>query len=251
MTVPETEAKAHLLWTGDDFRRALPFVALVALFVTSLVTAQLLAVKIVAFELPTVLPLVGPALVVPAGVIAYAVTFLATDCIAELYGRRTAHLVVNVGFAMILVMLALVWLAIVAPAGEAGVDQDAFASVMGPSTNIVVGGLIAYLVSQNWDVFAFHRIREYTEGRLLWVRNLGSTATSQAVDTVVFILVAFAIAPALLGIGDSLPTGLIVSLIVGQYLAKLLIAVLDTPFVYLIVGFVRSRSNGSDRTIPS
>ena len=228
---------------GSLAHGSLPFVALVALFVTSLVTAQLLAVKILAFSLPAELPVVGPELIVPAGVLAYAVTFLATDSIAELYGRRIAHLVVNVGFAMILVMLGLVWLAILAPASPAGVEQEAFAAVMGPSTNIVLGGLLAYLVSQNWDVFAFHRIREYTDARLLWARNLGSTATSQAIDTVVFIVVAFALAPALLGIGDALPAPVIASLIVGQYLIKLLIAALDTPFVYLIVGYVRSRAD--------
>ena len=223
-------------------------VALVALFVTSLVTAQLLAVKILVFELPTTVPVVGEAILVPAGVLAYAITFLATDCYAELYGEQRARRLVNVGFATLFVMLSLVWLAIVAPGSPAGVDPDAFASVMGPSTNIVAGGLLAYVLSQHWDVFAFHRIREYTEGRLLWVRNVGSTATSQALDTTVFIVVAFLAAPTLLGIGDPLPLAVIVSLIVGQYLVKLLIALVDTPFVYVIVGYARTRGLAAPAT---
>jgi len=227
----------------SDSEGPLPAVALTlaALFVTALVTAQLLAVKIIALPVPFEAGPLGPELIVPAGVLAYAITFLATDCYAELYGKRPAQLMVNVGFATILAMLALVWLAILAPASPAGVDQEAFATVMGPSTNIVLGGLLAYLVSQNWDVVAFHRIRARTGRKRLWVRNLGSTATSQAIDTVVFILVAFAIAPALLGIGPVLPAEELLALIVGQYLIKLLIAVADTPFVYLIVGAVRSR----------
>lgn len=214
-------------------------VGLVALFVTALITAQLLAVKVVSIGLPTELPVIGPEIIVPAGVIAYAVTFLATDCLTELYGHRQAAVVVNVGFGMILVMLALVWAAILAPTSPAGVDQEAFAAVMAPSTNIVLGGLVAYVLSQNWDVFAFDRIRRVTGRRLLWVRNLGSTLTSQAIDTVVFISIAFWAAPAILGIGEALPAVAVASLIVGQYLLKLLIALLDTPFVYAIVGAVR------------
>jgi queuosine precursor transporter len=218
-----------------------PRLALAALFVTALVTAQLLAVKILAFGLPLDAPVVGSEVIVPAGVLAYAITFVATDCYAELYGRRPAQLLVNVGFAMILVMLSLVWLAILAPGSPAGVDPELFAQVLSPSTNVVLGGLLAYLVSQNWDVIAFHRIRDLTDGRLLWVRNLGSTATSQAIDTVVFISVAFALAPSVLGIGVALPVGAVLALIVGQYLIKLLIALADTPVVYAVVGLVRSR----------
>ncbi len=219
----------------------LPRIGLAALFVTSLVVAQLLAVKILALGLPVELPVVGGAIIVPAGVLAYAITFLATDCYAELYGRRPARVLVSVGFAMILLMLALVWLAILAPGSPAGVDPDLFARVLAPSTNVVLGGLLAYLVSQNWDVFVFHRIRERTGRRMLWVRNVGSTATSQALDTVVFVLVAFSLSPALLGIGAALPAGELLALIVGQYLLKLLIALADTPAVYAVVRLVRSR----------
>jgi uncharacterized integral membrane protein (TIGR00697 family) len=216
-------------------------IGLVALFVTALVVAQLLAVKIVPIALPTDLPVVGAEILVPAGVVAYAVTFLATDCLTELYGHRQAAVVVNVGFGMVLVLLALVWAAILVPTHPAGVEQAAFATVMAPSTNIVLGGLLAYVVSQNWDVVAFDRIRRYTGPRLLWVRNVGSTLSSQFIDTVVFVTVAFLAAPTLLGIGQALPTGAIVGLVSGQYLVKLGIAVLDTPFVYLITGAVRRR----------
>ncbi|MEM4782656.1 MAG: queuosine precursor transporter [Halalkalicoccus sp.] len=225
-----------------------PGLVLAALFVTALVTAQLLAVKILALPSPVDLPAIGGEIIVPAGVLAYAATFVATDCYAELYGRRAAHWLVNVGFAMILVMLSLVWLAILAPGSPAGVDPDLFAQVLAPSTNVVLGGLLAYLVSQNWDVLVFHRIRERTGEKLLWARNLGSTATSQALDTIVFILVAFSLAPAVLGIGPALPFEELAALIVGQYLIKLLIAIADTPVVYAIVGLVRSRTAGRAAT---
>jgi uncharacterized integral membrane protein (TIGR00697 family) len=118
--------------------------------------------------------------------------------------------------------------------------------VLGASTNIVAGSLLAYLVSQNWDVLVFHALRERTDGRYLWFRNVASTATSQAIDTVIFVSVAFLVAPALLGTGQPLPTPVVLSLVAGQYLLKLLIALADTPFVYAVV---RALGDGRDESV--
>ncbi|MFC7072789.1 queuosine precursor transporter [Halovenus rubra] len=215
-------------------------IALAALFVTGLVTAQLLAVKLLAFSLPGSFPIVESSITVPAGVLAYAVTFVASDCYTELYGRQEATVMVNVGFMMNFVMLGLVWLAIVAPGSEQGVDPATFESVLGLSTNIVVGSLAAYLVSQNWDVFVFDRIRTKTDGRHLWLRNLGSTATSQFIDTAIFVLMAFYLVPQIAGIGNVSSASLLLQLLVGQYIIKLGIAALDTPVVYTIVSYLRA-----------
>jgi hypothetical protein len=220
-------------------------VGLIALFVTALITSQVTATKLLGFSLPVDLPVVGSLLVLPGASVAYAVTFFASDCYAELYGRRAAQVMVNVAFAMNFVLLALVWTTLAAP--QAPLPQppaSAFSSVLGASVNVVLGSLVAYLVSQNWDVVVFHRIREYTGGERLWLRNVGSTATSQAIDTVLFVGIAFGVAPTLLGVGDALPLSGAISLMLGQYLLKLLIAVVDTPFVYAVVGLVRSRETG-------
>ncbi|WP_137287993.1 queuosine precursor transporter [Natronorubrum halophilum] len=215
-------------------------VALIGLFVTALVTAQLTASKLLAFSLPFSLPITGAELVLPGAAFAYALTFLASDCYAELYGRRAAQVVVNVAFAMNFVVLALVWSTIAAPAAEPAVSGQ-FADVLGASTNIVLGSLLAYVVSQNWDVVVFHRIRAYTGADKLWLRNIASTASSQAIDTVIFVAIAFSLAPALVGVGPVLGVGDLLALMVGQYLLKLVIAVLDTPVVYAVVSLVRSR----------
>jgi uncharacterized integral membrane protein (TIGR00697 family) len=219
-------------------------VAVAALFVTALVVAQLTASKLLALPLPggVSLPVVGSALVVPGAAFAYALTFFASDCYAELYGKRAAQVVVNVGFAMNLVLLALVWAAILAPvAGASAVPADEFRAVLGAGTNVVAGSLLAYALSQNWDVLVFHRLRRLTDGDHLWLRNLGSTATSQALDTVVFVGVAFGLAPVVLGVGAPLDPPVLVQLAVGQYLLKLAVAVLDTPFVYATVRLLRDR----------
>lgn len=222
-------------------------VAILALFVTALVTAQLTASKILAFEIPFSLPITGNLLVLPGAALAYALTFFASDCYAELYGKKPAQQLVNVGFVMNFVMLVLVYSTIAAPAARASVDPEMFATVLGASTNIVLASLAAYLVSQNWDVLAFHWLKDATDGDHLWLRNIGSTASSQAIDTVIFVLGGFLIVPTLLGTGVALPTNVLLQLIVGQYLLKLLIAVVDTPFVYAVVRMVR-RSDGRTKT---
>lgn len=209
-------------------KRDRQLVALTALFVTALMAAQVLASKLIAVNIP----LIG-AVALPGGTLAYAATFFASDVVAELHGKKRARWMVNAGFAMNFVLLALVWIAIQAPAAQGSIDPGQFASVLGASANIVAGSLIAYVVSQHWDVFAFHAIRNQTGGRFLWLRNVGSTATSQAIDTVIFATIAFVVAPTVFGIGAALPLGIVWSIIVGQYVAKVFIALADTPFVYL------------------
>ena len=220
----------------SNHRLAVGQVALLSLFVTALVTAQVTASKVLAFDLPLSVPIAGETLFLPGAALAYALTFFASDCYSELYGRRAAQVMVNVAFVMNFVLLALVWSTIYAPIAPpfvTEVGQAEFTNVLGASTGIVVGSLAAYLVSQNWDVIVFHWIRDATDGEYLWLRNIGSTATSQLLDTVIFITVGFVAFQ-----GASLDTAL--QLIVGQYLLKLLIALADTPFVYLVVGVVRS-----------
>jgi uncharacterized integral membrane protein (TIGR00697 family) len=230
----------------SDARSDAGRIALVALFVTALTTAQLTASKILAFGLPVELPVTGASIMLPGAALAYALTFFASDCYSELYGRRAAQVMVNVGFVMNFVLLGLVWSTILAPAADPEAASQ-YRAVLAPAANIVLGSLAAYLVSQNWDVLIFHRIREATGPSLLWLRNIVSTATSQAIDTVLFVAVAFYVAPRVLGVGDPAPVSVVLSLIVGQYLLKLVIAVADTPFVYAVVkAFGGSRIEAED-----
>jgi len=217
--------------------------SLVALFVTALISAQVTAAKVLAFGIPVSLPLTGDLITVPAAVFAYALTFFASDCYAELYGRRDAQALVNVAFVMNFVLLGILWLAIEAPVFvESPVGQEPFAETLSASTGVVAGSLLAYLVSQNWDVVVFHRIKERTAGDSLWLRNVVSTASSQLIDTVIFITIAFFFF-------QGLPVDTVLGLILGQYLFKLALAGLDTPFVYLVVGVARSRGEAARTTL--
>ena len=219
-------------------RSAVAAVGLITLFVVALATAQLTASKVLALPLPFGLPVVGAEVILPGAALAYALTFLASDCYAELYGRRATQVVVNVAFLANFLVLALVWSTLAAPGVNPEVSA-AFQTALGPAGNVVAGSLLAYVVSQNWDVFVFHAIRDRTGRGMLWLRNIASTATSQAIDTAIFVGVAFYAAPLVLGSGDPLQPGVLLALGLGQYLLKLAIAVLDTPIVYLVVGAVR------------
>jgi hypothetical protein len=223
--------------------------ALAALFVTALITAQVTAAKVLAFPSPVSLPFTGSTLVLPGAALAYALTFFASDCYTELYGKRAGQRLVNVAFAMNFVLLALVYSTIAAPAAASSIDPGQFAAVLGASTNIVAGSLVAYLFSQNWDVYVFHAIREVTGRERLWLRNLASTASSQAIDTVVFVGIAFYLLPRVAGIGPQLPTNVVLGLMVGQYALKLVIAAVDTPFVYLVTNAVRASESGHEDPI--
>ena len=213
-------------------------IGLIALFITGLLTAQLTAVKILELS-----PLnLGISVIVPAGVLAYAITFFASDCYAELYGKQAARTVVSIAFIMNIVMLVLIWISINAPGSEAGVSPELFATVLGPSANVVIASLTAYLVSQNLDILIFDTIREKTNGSKLWLRNIGSTTISQLVDTILFITLTFSILPSIVGIGIGLPLSVIVQLILGQYLVKLLIALADTPLIYAFFSYLKKEN---------
>jgi uncharacterized integral membrane protein (TIGR00697 family) len=222
----------------SESQRTTLIIALSALFLTSLITAQLISSKLALLTLPVI-----GAVVYPTGSLAYAGTFFASDLTSEIFGKETARRLVNIGFGMNFMMLAFVWLAIWATPAEGGVSQEMFQTVIGTSTNIVLGSLVAYIVSQNWDVIAFHSLRERTEGKWLWLRNIGSTGTSQMIDTVLFTVIAFVVVPDLLGTGIRLPFPVVIQTIIGQYILKLGIAVADTPLVYAAVGVLRRRTN--------
>jgi len=164
------------------------------------------------------------------GIIAYPVTFLATDLISELYGRQRAGLVVKVGFVVSVFVTFVVWIANQAPIFEQSpVTDEAFNMVFGLLPGIVFGSMIAYLTAQLIDVHVFEFWRNLTEGRHLWLRNNGSTMFSQLVDTVLVVTIALVIWPDV----DANPQTTRITwetwrgIVFGQYL------LFDTPLFYL------------------
>lgn len=198
------------------------------MFATSLVTANVLAGKIVSF---------GEYVVLPAAVVTYAFTFLITDIIGELYGKKKAAQAVMFGFiaqAFASVMILMGKYLPVAPFAQE--TQQAYETLLGQNWRFVVASLVAYLAAQNLDVWLFHFIREKTGVRHKWLRNNASTMSAQFVDTAIFITIAF------WGVVPNLW-----AMIVSQYVVKVGLALLDTPFFYLFTK-VRDRY-GTRKTI--
>lgn len=182
------------------------------IFVTSLIVANIVSAKIVTFW----------GLVIPAAIVAYPLTFLMTDVIGEIWGKEQANQTVKVGFWCQLISLVLIGLAILLPVAPFADNQEQFKGIMSSSFRVVLASMVAYLCSQSWDVWIFHKIRERgTKNK--WVRNNLSTMTSQIIDTAIFITIAF--------IGK-VPN--IWVMIISQYAVKCVYAALDTIPFYLM-----------------
>ena len=197
-------------------------VVLATLFTACLLVANIIAVKLISIG----------GWVVPAGIIAYPLTFLFTDVIAELYGRRIASRVIWAGFGANLLMVILIFGGKLLPPATIWESQPAYESILGMVPRIVLASMIAYLISQHHDVFAFHFWRQKTKGRFLWLRNNASTMVSQALDTGLFIPIAF---------WGTVSTEVLTEMLLTQYIIKLVIAAGDTPFCYLLVALLKNR----------
>lgn len=167
--------------------------------------------------------------IVPAGTIAYSITFPITDIVDEIYGKRRAVYIVWAGLFAEIAMLILIGAEAMLPALEQDMQIE-YIRIFTPQLRIVLASIVAYLISQHHDVWAFWKWREITKGKYLWIRNNASTMVSQFLDSTIFILIAF------YGIES---INVLLNMIMSMWLFKVLIAALDTPFVYLGVSFVK------------
>jgi len=154
----------------------------------------------------------------------YGALFLATDLISEYWGKKEAQKAVWFGwFAAFGFLVATRVFILFAPSGADFADGP-MRSLFALTPRIVAASLIAYLISQSHDVFAYHMWMQRTHHRHLWLRNNASTWVSQLIDSAVFSSVAF------LGV---FPFNIVVQIFVTTYLLKVIVAALDTPFIYL------------------
>lgn len=196
------------------------YVVLNTLFVTSLVISNVVSAKVLQL---------GP-LQVPGAALCYCITFLCTDIIGELYGRTEANKTVRIGFICQCVASMLILLTQFLPhAVYAEEVAQAYNTLLGMNWRFFLASMLAYTVSQSWDVWVFHKLRDkYIQkhgsvkgGRWIW--NNASTMTSQFIDTIIFITLAF---------WGTVPN--IWVMVVSQYVLKLILAALDTPVFYLL-----------------
>ena len=241
----------------SDFKRDILFLSLSGIFLTSLVLGNVIGttkfVTIFSMELPEWLRAITPELVrdndiytmsVPVGVIAYPFTFLATDLISELFGKKRAQLLVWVGFFMNVFMLFLMsvnhWLP--NTQGVSG-GLSLFEGVYEFMVGNTIASMIAYLTAQTVDIKLFHFWKRLTKGRYLWLRNNASTMFSQLVDSTTILTILYLAG----NLGSNVTSYVdVMILIVNSYLFKFFFALFDTPLFYLSVFLLKDYDEDSD-----
>lgn len=199
----------------------------VGLVISNVVTAKLMYTGISLF---------GNAVTLPGAGVCYAFTFLATDIIGEIWGKKEANKAVLFGLVGQVFASLLILLTEFLPAADPNM-QETYVKLLGQNWVFVIASLAGYLIAQKWDIWVFHRIRDHFVGkhghtRHRWIWNNASTMTSQIWDTVVFIGIAFGIGFGWLFQPEMRPV--LASMMVGQYVFKMILAACDTPFFYLL-----------------
>ncbi|MGL1890596.1 MAG: queuosine precursor transporter [Spirochaetaceae bacterium] len=187
------------------------------LYLTGIFSASLITASFIAYK---TIDIAG--FYAPAGIIAYSITYLITDVISEIYGTKVSKSVVQMGFIVLLVSMVLSHVSRVLPAAPFWNDHEIFDSFIGTNSRIIIASVIAYIVSQYNDVWLFHFFKRLTNNKYLWLRSIGSTTISQIIDSILFIFIAFY---------SSIN---ILPMIMGQIIIKFSLAILLTPFLYLI-----------------
>ncbi len=202
------------------------YIYLCAIFLTALLIGDTIGSKLFVFAVP----FTHFEVTLSMGVLWFPITFLLTDVINEFYGSRGARFVTFLGFWMALAAFCIIWCARAIPAAPISpVKQDDFNRVLGGANRIFFASMVAYIVGQLVDITLFQALKRLTQARHIWLRSTGSTLISQLFDTIVVSLVAFA---------NMLTAAELRNLIVSQYLAKVLFAVLATPIIYALHGIL-------------
>lgn len=157
------------------------------------------------------------------GNIVYATGFLVTDILSENHGKKEATQAVWIGFFSLLAMTLIMTLALKFTPSADDFAQPALETIFTVMPRLAFASMVAYLLSQGHDVWAFHFWKKRTQGKWLWLRNNASTMVSQLLDSVVFTTLAFY---------GTVPTNVFWQLVISTYVLKFVVAALDTPFVY-------------------
>lgn len=202
------------------------FVILVALFITCLITANIIAVKLISIF----------GLVLPAAIIIFPISYILGDVLTEVYGYRQARRVIWLGFFCNLILVVAIWLAQLLPVASFWDGQGAYERILGYTPRILAASFVAYLVGEFSNSFVLAKMKIATNGRWLWTRTIGSTLVGQGLDSLVFITLAFV---------GTIPPAALVSAILTQWVAKSMYEAAVTPLTYKVVNFLK-RYEGLD-----
>jgi hypothetical protein len=208
------------------------YLLLAGLFITSLVVSNLIFQKFF-YWYPLDITVFGNSLFeLSVGILPYPITFLITDLISEIYGKKKANQVVITGIFASFFSMGILLIANEVPAiKNSPIDDETFNQVFALSPIAALASMIAYLLAQFVDIRIYHFWKNLTQGKMLWLRNNFSTFSSQLIDTVLVV--------GLLSIFGVLEWKLFWGLVISGFLFKIIVAALDTPLLYLFVGIFR------------
>jgi uncharacterized integral membrane protein (TIGR00697 family) len=201
-----------------ETRKSTLYLILAGIFITNAVVAELIGGKLI---------YIGP-YVMSVGIIPWPVVFITTDLINEYFGQKGVHKLSIITAGLIIYCFVLLYFALGIPAvkGDGLVTDAQFTAVFGQSLWIIVGSIVAFIISQAIDVTIFHFLRNKTGAKMIWLRSTGSTVISQFFDTFIVLGIAF------YATGKMNLHTYLTSAMVG-YAVKLMIAIVMTPVIYL------------------
>jgi uncharacterized integral membrane protein (TIGR00697 family) len=201
------------------------FVTFAALFVTCLLTANIMAAKLIS---------VG-GVVLTAGIVVFPVSYIVGDVLTEVWGYGAARRVIWLGFACNALMVAAIWVGGEIPSAPFWKGGAAYTEILGQTPRILMASFVAYLFGEFANSYVLAKMKIMTRGRWLWTRTIGSTVVAQALDTTVFVALAF---------GGSVPGGALIGIMAGQWIAKVVYEAAATPLTYAAVAWLKA----SERT---
>jgi hypothetical protein len=196
------------------------FVAIAAIFITSLITANIIAVKLVS--------LFG--LILPAGVVIFPISYIFGDVLTEVYGYRLTRFVIWLGFFCNLLAVVAIGAAQRLPAAPFWEGQEAYETILGYTPRLLAASFIAYLMGEFVNSYVLARLKILTKGRWLWTRTISSTVVGQGLDSVVFMSLAFV---------GTIPVGGLANAILTQWVFKSAYEALATPLTYAVTNYLK------------
>ncbi len=193
-------------------------------FVTLLLLSNIVAVKISSFG----------SLILPAAVILFPLTYIFGDVLTEVYGFARARKVIWLGFGANIAMALIFTLVAKLPPAAPWPFQTDFVHILGQTPRIVGASIIAYFLGEFLNSYVLAKIKIRMNGKQLWIRTIASTIVGEAIDTTLFITLAFA---------GVMPASIITSLIISSYLVKVGIEIIFTPVTYAVVNLLKRREN--------
>jgi len=198
------------------------FLLITSIFITCLITSNIIAVKLVNIF----------GLILPAGILIFPISYIFGDVLTEVYGYRQARQVIWLGFFCNLIAVVAIWLGQILPAASFWDGQAAYERILGYTPRLLGASFLAYLVGEFANSFVLAKMKIATNGRWLWARTIGSTLVGQGLDSLVFMTLAF--------IG-TIPLTVLAGAIVAQWLSKSIYEAIITPLTYVLVNFLKKR----------